>query len=81
LLRSAPPCLKAALMIARVAGETIAPPKPWMARKTISARPLLDQRAGERSECEDHHADHEDTAPAEDVGSAAAEQQEPAEGE
>jgi hypothetical protein len=29
-------------MIARVAGETIAPPNPWMARKTISARPLLD---------------------------------------
>ncbi len=41
LFRSAPPCLNAALMIASVAGETIAPPKPWIARKMISMVPLV----------------------------------------
>ena len=40
LLRSAPPWLKDALMIASVAGEMIAPPSPWSARNTISHAPL-----------------------------------------
>ncbi len=41
LFRSAPPCRKAALMIASVAGETIAAPRPWYARKRIRAVPLF----------------------------------------
>ena len=40
LFRSAPPCRKAVLMIASVAGETIAPPSPCSARKAISQAPL-----------------------------------------
>ncbi len=40
LFRSAVSCWKAALMIESVAGETIAPPSPCIARKMISAVPL-----------------------------------------
>jgi hypothetical protein len=47
LFRSGPPWRNAVLMIASVAGETIAPPNPWTARKRISALPL-DERAQAR---------------------------------
>ena len=44
LLRSAPPWLNDALMIASVAGEMIAPPNPWSARNTISHAPSARSR-------------------------------------
>ena len=67
-------------MIANVAGETIAPPRPWIARKMISCVPLsASPQASSRRE--EHHSEHEHLAPAEEIRGAAAEEQEAAERE
>ena len=80
LLRSAP-SLKRLVTIERAAGETIAAPRPWAARAAISWPWVAANPAAERSDPDDDQAGHEDAAPAEQVGSPSAEQQEAAEGD
>ena len=64
-------------MIDSAAGETIAAPRPWVARAMIR----LGEAAGERGEREDDEPDHEHPPAPEQVGRASAEQEEPSEGE
>ena len=78
LLRSAPSA-KITVTSESAAGESSAAPRPWTARAAISlpgevARPPASEASANTIE-----ADHEQPAPAEQVGHAAAEQQEAAE--
>src|SRR3954453_21823595 len=82
-LRSAP-SEKVLVTIDSAAGETSAAPRPGRARARSAAvqpRLRLREAAEQRREREDDEADHEELAAAQEVGQAAAEQQEAAEGE
>ena len=70
-----------AVMIESVAGFISAAPTPCTTRAPISMAAPLGEPAGERRGGEDHEADHEDPAPAEQVGELAAGEHEGAEGE
>ena len=67
---------KVAVMIESVAGFISAPPTPCTTRAAIRKSPLGGEAAGERRGGEDGEADHEDQAPAEEVGELAAGQHE-----
>ena len=68
-------------MIASVAGETTAPPKPWSARAPISSAARVGQRAGERGEHEQRRPGEEHAPATEQVGGPPAEHQEAREGD
>ena len=68
-------------MIARVAGERIAPPMPWSARAATSVPGDGRDRAEQRGAGEEQGAGEEHAPAAEEVGRAPAEQQEAGEGE
>ena len=69
------------IRIASAAGEIAAAPRPWIARAPMSDVSRPGEPAQERAEREDDEAEHEDAPAPEQVGSAAAEQQEAAEDE
>ena len=80
LLRSAPSA-KIVVTIDSAAGESSAAPRPCTARAAISWPLGLREAAGQRGEREQDEAGDEQPAAAEQVGHAAAQQQEAAEGE
>ena len=63
------------------AGESSAAPRPWTARAAISVPSLCGEPAGKRGDPEQDETDDEQPATTEQVGQAAAEQQEAAEHE
>ena len=75
------PSANVVIRIASAAGETVAAPRPWIARAPISE--VSDQASPQSSEprAKMHEPGHEDAAASEDVRRAAAEQQEAAEHE
>ena len=75
------PSVNEVVRIARLAGEMIAPPKPCSARAPTSSAARVGQRAGQRGEREQRGAGQEHAPAAEQVGGAAAEQQEAGEGQ
>ena len=80
LLRSAP-SLKVVVTIESAAGEMIAAPRPCAARAAISWPSVEEKPAASEATATSSSPRHEDFAPAEQVGRAAAEQEEAAEGE
>ena len=69
------------MRIESAAGEMIAAPRPCRARAPISEASLQAKPASSERDREHDEADDEDPSAAEQVGGAAAEQQEPAEDE
>ena len=78
LLRSAPSS-KVVMTIESAAGEMIAAPRPCSGARADQHALGGGETAEERGDGEDDDADQEDAAPAEEIGRAPAEEQEPAE--
>ena len=75
------PSANVVVMIDSAAGETIAAPRPWMARAAISHPSDWAMPPASEATREQHQADHEHAAAAEQVGHPPAQQQEAAERE
>ena len=79
-LRSAP-SVNVVVRIDSVAGATTAPPRPWTARAAISVRSVCARPPASDASANSTQPGREDLAPPEQVGRAAAEQQEAGEGQ